>query len=122
MFATVARGLEPNTQAIRYYERIGLLPESGRTESGYRSYAEDERRLRSIENARRAEFARDIGVCTLSSYSSTSSSSARTTRFGVMSPSFSCVSEPCKLTMFLPSNGSSTHRSSGWTIRISKIS
>lgn len=49
----LARRLELNTQTIRYYERIGLLPEPGRTESGYRAYGEeDERRLRFVKNAR----------------------------------------------------------------------
>jgi DNA-binding transcriptional MerR regulator len=34
-----ASGISPS--AVRYYEQLGLLPEPGRTESGYRSYAED---------------------------------------------------------------------------------
>ena len=51
----LARRLDLNTQTIRYYERIGLLPEPERTESGYRVYGgEDERRLRFIKNARSA--------------------------------------------------------------------
>ena len=51
----LAGRLDLNTQTIRYYERIGLLPEPERTESGYRAYgAEDERRLRFIKNARSA--------------------------------------------------------------------
>ena len=32
-------GLAPS--AVRYYEQLGLLPEPERTESGYRSYADD---------------------------------------------------------------------------------
>ena len=49
----LARRLDLNTQTIRYYERIGLLPEPGRTASGYRVYGEeDERRLRFVKNAR----------------------------------------------------------------------
>jgi len=32
-------GLAPS--AVRYYEQLGLLPEPGRTESGYRAYAND---------------------------------------------------------------------------------
>lgn len=49
----LARRLELNTQTIRYYERIGLLPEPERRESGYRVYgSEDERRLRFVKNAR----------------------------------------------------------------------
>lgn len=56
----LAKRLELNTQTIRYYERIGLLPEPDRTESGYRSYAEeDERRLRFIKNARSAGLTLD---------------------------------------------------------------
>ncbi len=51
----LARRLDLNTQTIRYYERIKLLPEPERTESGYRSYGEkDARRLRFIKNARSA--------------------------------------------------------------------
>lgn len=51
----LAGRLDLNTQTIRYYERIGLLPEPERTESGYRAYGEeDERRLRFIKNARSA--------------------------------------------------------------------
>ena len=49
----LARRLGVNSQTIRYYERIDLLPEPGRTEAGYRLYGEeDERRLRFIKNAR----------------------------------------------------------------------
>jgi DNA-binding transcriptional MerR regulator len=49
----LAKGLDLNTQTVRYYERIGLLPKPERTESGYRLYGdEDERRLRFIKNAR----------------------------------------------------------------------
>jgi DNA-binding transcriptional MerR regulator len=44
-----------NTQTIRYYERIGLLPEPERTESGYRAYGrEDASRLRFVKTARDA--------------------------------------------------------------------
>ncbi len=50
----LAKRLDLNTQTIRYYERIGLLPEPDRTETGYRLYGEeDERRLRFAKNARR---------------------------------------------------------------------
>lgn len=49
----LAKRLDLNTQTIRYYERVGLLPEPERTESGYRLYREeDERRLEFIKNAR----------------------------------------------------------------------
>jgi DNA-binding transcriptional MerR regulator len=51
----LARQLELNTQTIRYYERIGLLPKPERTQAGYRLYGEkDARRLRFIKNARSA--------------------------------------------------------------------
>jgi DNA-binding transcriptional MerR regulator len=49
----LAKRLDLNAQTIRYYERIGLLPEPGRTEAGYWAYGEeDERRLRFVKNAR----------------------------------------------------------------------
>lgn len=42
-----------DAQTIRYYERIGLLPATGRTGSGYRVYGEgDEKRLRFIRSGR----------------------------------------------------------------------
>lgn len=49
----LAGRLDLNTQTIRYYERVGLLPEPERTEAGYRIYKEeDERRLNFVKNAR----------------------------------------------------------------------
>ncbi len=49
----LAKQLDLNAQTIRYYERIGLLPEPERMESGYRAYGEgDEERLRFVKNAR----------------------------------------------------------------------
>ncbi len=51
----LAKSLDLNTQTVRYYERIGLLPEPDRTEAGYRLYGEeDRRRLGFIKNARSA--------------------------------------------------------------------
>ena len=45
----LAECLELNPRTIRYYERIGLMPEVERTEAGYRVYGRaDERRLRFI--------------------------------------------------------------------------
>ncbi len=42
-----------DAQTIRYYERIGLLPEPERTESRYRVYGDgDEARLRFVKNGR----------------------------------------------------------------------
>lgn len=49
----LAQRLDLNPQTIRYYERIGLLPQPERTAAGYRLYGdEDERRLRFVRNAR----------------------------------------------------------------------
>jgi len=49
----LAEQVHLNTQTIRYYERIGLLPAPERTESRYRVYrVADERRLRFIKSAR----------------------------------------------------------------------
>jgi len=54
----LAGKLDLNTQTIRYYERIGLLPRPDRTEAGYRIYGEeDERRVRFIKNAREVGLA-----------------------------------------------------------------
>lgn len=51
----LAKKLGLNAQTIRYYERIGLLPEPERTEAGYRLYRdEDLRRLKFVKNARNA--------------------------------------------------------------------
>jgi len=47
-----------NIQTIRYYERRGLLPASGRTESGYRLYVpEAVQKLRFIKNAQSLGFS-----------------------------------------------------------------
>ena len=44
-------------ETVRYYERIGLMPEPGRTTGGYRSYsAEHARRLSFIRRARELGF------------------------------------------------------------------
>jgi MerR family copper efflux transcriptional regulator len=48
-----------SARMIRYYERIGLIPEAGRTEAGYRVYADgDVNTLRFIHRAR--EFGMPI--------------------------------------------------------------
>jgi DNA-binding transcriptional MerR regulator len=45
-------GVSPDT--VRYYERIGLLPEPDRSASGYRLYGDDAvQRLRLIKHAQR---------------------------------------------------------------------
>ena len=49
-----------NLETIRYFEKIGLMPEPPRTYSGYRQYqAEHERRLRFIMRGRELGFVTD---------------------------------------------------------------
>jgi DNA-binding transcriptional MerR regulator len=49
-----------NARTIRYYERIGLLPDPERTSSGYRSYQDtDAERLRFIKTAQRLGLTLD---------------------------------------------------------------
>ena len=49
-----------NARTIRYYERIGLLPDPERTSSGYRSYEDtDAERLRFIKTAQRLGLTLD---------------------------------------------------------------
>lgn len=49
----LAAALRINPRTIRYYERIGLLPEPARSPSGYRTYdAHDAERLRFILKAK----------------------------------------------------------------------
>ena len=46
-----------NLETIRYYERIGLMPEPGRTEGGHRAYeAAHRQRLTFIRRARELGF------------------------------------------------------------------
>lgn len=43
-----------SADTIRYYERLGLLPEASRTQAGYRQFREaDTRRIRFIKDAQR---------------------------------------------------------------------
>ena len=49
-----------NLETVRYYEKVGLLPEPPRTASGYRSYdTTHERRLRFVLRARELGFSLD---------------------------------------------------------------
>ncbi len=48
----LAKRADVNVQTVRYYERIGLLPQPSRTQSGYRRYTEDDlARLHFIRHA-----------------------------------------------------------------------
>ncbi len=49
-----------SVQALRFYERSGLLPKPGRTDAGYRIYAAaDLRRVELIRQAKRLGFSLD---------------------------------------------------------------
>jgi len=55
--AALARRTGCNLETVRYYEKIGLMPEPPRTSSGYRTYdAAHEDRLRFILRARELGF------------------------------------------------------------------
>lgn len=49
----IADRLKVNPRTIRYYEKIGILPNPARTESGYRTYTE--RSIERLEFIRRAK-------------------------------------------------------------------
>ena len=56
--AELARRTESNLETVRYYEKVGLLPEPPRTAAGYRSYdTSHERRLRFVLRARELGFS-----------------------------------------------------------------
>jgi MerR family mercuric resistance operon transcriptional regulator len=56
--AELARRTGSNLETVRYYEKVGLLPEPPRTAAGYRSYdVAYERRLRFILRARELGFS-----------------------------------------------------------------
>ncbi len=52
-----------SAKTIRYYESIGLIPQAGRTDGGYRTYSEqDVANLRFIQHARGLGFSiKDVG-------------------------------------------------------------
>jgi Hg(II)-responsive transcriptional regulator len=56
----VAAQADVNAQTLRYYERRGLLPEPGRSPSGYRNYGEDAVRVvRFVKRAQQLGFTLD---------------------------------------------------------------
>jgi MerR family mercuric resistance operon transcriptional regulator len=56
--AELARRTGCNLETVRYYEKVGLLPEPPRTAGGYRNYdATHERRIRFILRARELGFS-----------------------------------------------------------------
>jgi DNA-binding transcriptional MerR regulator len=56
----VAAQAQVSTQALRYYERRGLLPEPERTHSGYRAYTPDAVRVvRFVKRAQQLGFTLD---------------------------------------------------------------
>ena len=56
--AELARRTSSNLETVRYYEKVGLLPEPPRTAAGYRSYdVAHERRLRFVLRARELGFS-----------------------------------------------------------------
>ncbi len=58
--AELAQRTGCNLETVRYYEKVGLLPEPPRTASGYRSYdSTHERRLRFVLRARELGFSID---------------------------------------------------------------
>ena len=58
--AELARRTGCNLETVRYYEKVGLLPEPPRTHGGYRAYdTTHERRLRFVLRARELGFSLD---------------------------------------------------------------
>ncbi len=56
----LARGAGVGIQTIRFYERQGLLPDPGRTDSGYRRYSDAHlKQLRFIREAKELGFSLD---------------------------------------------------------------
>lgn len=60
LIGELAERLDINPKTIRYYEKIGLMPEPARNESGYRVYTEiDVDRLAFILRAKTLDFSLD---------------------------------------------------------------
>lgn len=58
--AEIAKRTGCNLETVRYYEKVGLLPDPPRTQGGHRAYgANHERRLRFVLRARRLGFTLD---------------------------------------------------------------
>jgi Cd(II)/Pb(II)-responsive transcriptional regulator len=56
----LAKMAQCTTETIRFYEKEGLLPQAGRTDSNYRSYTETHaERLRFIRNCRALDMTHD---------------------------------------------------------------
>jgi MerR family mercuric resistance operon transcriptional regulator len=54
----LAKDAHVNAETVRYYERIGLMPEPRRRESGYRQYSQDAiARIRFIKRAQELGFS-----------------------------------------------------------------
>ena len=50
-----------NSETIRYYERVGLLPLPQRSKNGYRRYNQDQiSRLRFIERSKKLGFSNEV--------------------------------------------------------------
>lgn len=71
---SLARRAGSNVETVRYYERIGLLPEPPRSEGGHRLYGEEHvRRLAFIRRSRELGFAIDevrglLAICDSGDY------------------------------------------------------
>lgn len=54
----LAREVGTSGDTVRYYERLGLLPDAGRTDAGYRLFGDrDVERMRFIQSAQRLGFS-----------------------------------------------------------------
>jgi DNA-binding transcriptional MerR regulator len=54
----LARAVGASPDTVRYYERLGLLPDAARTDAGYRMFGDrDVERMRFIRSAQRLGFS-----------------------------------------------------------------